>query len=99
MKADENKKKVALVFNANADNRREIASICYDALYGEMLKQRPRLLSMMVHGAFIPRGLDPTDIPDKHKVFVTVETCDLPALKRLVKKKIDMPFEVRPPIF
>ena len=94
-------RRVTLVFNTTAENSLKVASFGMNYLWFDCLNDGyPDGLvnSLMVHGPIGVSG-NPDEHPEKDKIFMTLGTSDFPLLEQVIKKHIDVPFEVRDPAF
>lgn len=91
-------RRVTLAFNTTAENAHLVASFGMNYLWFDCLNDGyPDGLvnSLMVHG---PLGDGESSGKRPDKIFMTVETANLPLLEAVIKQHIDISFEVREPV-
>lgn len=94
--------RVTLVFNNKASEAPALVGLAYDELTRLTLDGNPEktlVVSIMAHGPISPPGTEPSEHPDRDKVFLTVLTRDVDVLKRAVRERTKVPFEVKPSMF
>lgn len=91
-------RRVTLAFNTTAENAHVVAAFGMNYLWFDCLNDGyPDGLvnSLLVHG---PLGDGGTAGKRPDKIFMTLETRDLPLLESVIRKHIDISFEVREPV-